>query len=395
MATINLVFSTLTAANPYTIGSAPDNLTGYSVPGTANQGKIYGSPKVWSMASGTNATWRNDTQLTSSVISSKIKLPSPVSSNAVCVALLDSSHNGILVITGTGTNNFRLFAVANGVLSGGALRTDAVAPIAGATIELRRTISGANHDYEIFQNGSKIGATYTNNTYNAQYGACMSRGGDLAEFAVEYTPAQTVVSINSGNDIIQGATGTAALLNGFTSRPTSITTNQTGLTCSNIGGTTNAPTWDNSGWAEGQQYPSLPVNVNFTFTFNTETTTGTETVTYPVTHTKVVFSSTPDITSLDGMGYWLNSAGHVVAGGDWYHTTFSDLVCDSDARISVTGTGIFTGYFRPFSGSTAGRVYYWEFEVVDGSITSATGGLVTRGLTETGLIARGLVTRGL
>ena len=143
MTIISLDFNTLTAANPYTIGAAPDNLAGYSVVVGANQGKIYSaSPKVWAMASGANAMWRNDTLLVGTVIKTTVTLTNPATSNSAGCSFVNSSGNGLMLITGTGTNNFRIFAVVAGQLSGSALWTQATAPSASASVEFRRTFTG-------------------------------------------------------------------------------------------------------------------------------------------------------------------------------------------------------------------------------------------------------------
>lgn len=56
MATKTLDFNTLTAANPYVIGSAPDNLTGYALATGSGSVKIFNTgTKELALASGTRA----------------------------------------------------------------------------------------------------------------------------------------------------------------------------------------------------------------------------------------------------------------------------------------------------------------------------------------------------
>lgn len=394
MAIITLAADSLTAANPYIIGSAPDNLTGYSVPGAANQGKIYGAPKVWSMASGSNATWRCDTALTSSVIAAKIKLPNPVSSNTVCVALMDASNNGLLVITGTTSNNFRIFAVSNGVLSGSALRTDSVLPIADAVIEFRRTISGANHDYEIFQNGSKIGATYNNNTYNATYGACMSRGGDISEFSVEYIPAQTVDSINSGSDITSGQTSIPFTTTGFISNTiTAITTNRTGVTCSaisNSGG--GAGTFSLSDFSDGVAYPALPSTVTYTFTDGTNTAQITEGLILKSGWSQVTYASAIPLNDRV-FCWWLDQAGVSISDGTMvYWPTTSGLAFLSNGDTSSDSERTITAFVRDIS---TGLMSEWVVTINDAGVVINAGGLSVAGLSNSGRSNSGLSVTGL
>lgn len=406
MTTITLLASSLTAANPYVIGSAPDNLTGYSVPGAANQAKIYGVPKVWSMASGTNATWRCDTQLTGNVISSKIKLPSPVSSNAVCAALLDGSHNGILVITGTGTNNFRLFAVANGVLTGSQLRTpDAVAPIAGATVELRRTINGASHDYEIFQSGSKIGATYTNNTYNATYGACMSRGGDIAEFSVEYTPAY---EINTFTDPLVPSAAASGTQTGFSNG--AITADFGGLTFTGtVSGSAISGTM--SSFVDGGLCPLLPAaSVSGTFTQGGNTANLTRAISVPTGLQEL----------RDGGGTPANFSGIVLGDPKYIGQSFADagnplttldrsyvdpsygLTIDQDGRVRLNAPDHPTDPVPSLPYTTTlwirrgadGKAYSHTL-TIDEEGNVSTGGLSVAGLSNSGLSNAGLSVSGL
>jgi hypothetical protein len=397
MTVLSLDFGTLTAANPYTIGSAPDNLAGYSVVVGANTGKIYGSPKVWSMATGSNAMWRNDTLLVGTVIKTSIVITSPASSSSFGCAFVNADHDGLMLLTGTGTNNFRIFAVVDGQLSGSALWSQGTAPIASATVEFRRTFTGGNYEYEVFQNGAKVGTTYTNNTYNtSMYGATVSRGGDIVSFNVEYTPAQTVDSINSGNPITVGQTGVVIAHTGFTGAVTSVTTNRSGVTCAITAGDANSTTVTVSGWVDGGAYPVVDNTVTFTCTRGAESASATQTLTKPANYAQVTFSGAiTDDPNL--IGYHLEANGHTVNGGTFYYRTnqVSTLTVNADTSwTSDPAGGTFSATFIPSSGATSGNAYLFDITLLNGSIVSVQG-LTSVGLTSTGLTQIGLTSVGL
>jgi hypothetical protein len=399
MPVLSIDFNTLTVADPYVIGSAPDNLTGYSVVAGANNGKIYSAaPKRWGLSSGANAMWRNNTPLVGSVIKCTFTLLSPVSSNAAGCAFVNDSNDGLMLITGTGTNNFRIFAVVDGQLSGSALLGVAIAPIANATIEFRRTFTGTNYEYEIFQNGSKIGPTYTNNTYNtAMYGATVSRGGDIATFSVEYTAAQTITSINSGNPVTVGQTGVVINHTGFTGAATAVTTNRAGVTCTITAGDANSTTVSVSGWVDGAPYPVVDNTVTFTVSRSGESASATQTLTRPANWAQQTFSGAI-LDDPNLIGFNLAAAGHTVNGGTFYYRTnqVSSLTVNPDTSwASAPAGGTFDAVFIPSAGATAGNAYLFEITVLNGSIVSVSGGLTSIGLTAIGLGVIGLTEVGL
>lgn len=205
--------------------------------------------------------------------------------------------------------------------------------------------------------------------------------------------SQSVTSINGGSTIEAGETGVPAVTTGFTGLPLSITTDQAGLTCSNIGGSTNAPTFDVIGWVENTAYPKLPVSALFTFTRNTESANASQTVTVPTGYVAQTFAGaiTDDDTYITEA---ITDLGHVAEGADLYYVPYDDLFIFPDGKIQVTSDGTFIAWLRPLTGSTAGKMFYLEVTVIDGAVSGVVG-LVARGLTTSGLINRGLVTRGL
>lgn len=379
MTTVTLDFNTLTPASPYVIGSAPDLLAGYVLPGASDPAQITnlsGFDQFSRNSGSVNAIWYYSMSLPGTVIEASCKLGT-TNGSAVGVGFADASGNGWMMISSDGTSNCRIFLMLAWQLSGGALLTISQAHTLDNVISLRRNTSSG--EMSIYVNGVQIGTpgsnTYTSTTYSPRYGCVISRGGRVKEFSVIYTAAQAVTSINGGDDIEQGETGIPAILSGFTGAVTSIPTNQTGITTSNIAGATNAPTFSISGWAEGQPYPILPVATQFTFTRSGESAAGTETVTYPSGWAKVTFSA-PVIDDSNFIGKWIADQGHTVDGGAYYNQTYGDLVVGADSGVEVTNGGTFPSWFRPATGATAGNMYFFQVTVTDGgAVVVVTSGL--------------------
>lgn len=246
------------------------------------------------------------------------------------------------------------------------------------------TIANAMHQLSTeVSSGSSNSATWT-----------VSSAQRWSTYAVNYhETSQTITSINNGNPLTVGQTNIPSVTTGYTGLPTSITTDKSGVACSNIGGTTNAPTFDLSGWVEGQQYPSLPASVLFTFTRSAESANASQTVTVPsgyITQTFAGAITGDDTYVTDGLA----SFGHAVEGADFYYVPYDDLFIYADGKISVTDDGVFSAWLRPISGTTAGKMYFFEITVVDGSVTEING-LTSIGLTSIGLTSTGLTSVGL
>ncbi len=205
--------------------------------------------------------------------------------------------------------------------------------------------------------------------------------------------SQTITSINGSSDIRAGQVDIPSVTTGFDGLPTSITTDTSGVTCFNIGGSTNAPEFDISGWVENTNYPKLPANVLFTFTRSTQSANLSKTIITPIGYVTQTFAGaiTDDNTYITEA---ITDLGHVAEGADLYYVPYDDLFIFPDGKIQVTSDGTFIAWLRPLTGSTAGKMFYLEVTVVDGAVAGVVG-LVARGLAETGLITSGLTARGL
>lgn len=206
--------------------------------------------------------------------------------------------------------------------------------------------------------------------------------------------SQTVTSINGGAAIRAGQTGISAVLTGFTALP-SITTNTSGVTVSGVAGTDNAPTFNISDRVEGGLYPALPSSVQFTFTNGSETASGSQSVTFKTGEVKVTLSS-PNTSDSTYVGTLFTQDGHTANGGDFYYVPYGDLSIAADGKVTVTTTGTFTGWFRPSTGTTAGRMYEYNITVQeDESIVPPGKNLASEGLTGKILSTSGIVAVGL
>jgi len=110
MATKTLNFSTLTAATPYVVGGAPDNLTGYTqTSGSTNFtiGLLAGVNQFYGTSSSSNSVLRDDTLLSGAMIKSLVTIGT-TNGSACGAALLDSSNNGYVALSSDGTGNTRL-----------------------------------------------------------------------------------------------------------------------------------------------------------------------------------------------------------------------------------------------------------------------------------------------
>lgn len=210
-------------------------------------------------------------------------------------------------------------------------------------------------------------------------------------------PSQTVTSINGGSPIPAGKTGVASVTTGFTGLPTTITTNASGVTCSSIGGTTNAPTFTLSDRVDGGLYPKSGTSVNFTFTNGSETAVGAQTVVKKATETVVLISSPLFVANTLAQAI-LTQAGLTVATGyQFYHTTYSDLVIGSDTDFTVTDAGSFDLWLYVNAGADAGKNYYFAVTIAESGdvVVTGGGGLTSTGLTSSGLTLPGLTSSGL
>jgi len=236
-----------------------------------------------------------------------------------------------------------------------------------------------------FNTATKVGVTARSTAQN----------GVIDEFTIIVPDPITVTSINGGSPITAGKTGIASVSTGFTGLPTTITTNASGVTCSNIGGSTNAATFDMSDRVDGGLYPKSGTSVTFTFTKSAETDDIATTVVHKTTETAV-----PVISPLFSLNTLANQillqTGRTIATGDeLYHTAYSDLVITTDTDFTVTDAGSFDLWLYVSSGADAGKNYYYAVTITESGDVVIGGGLTTRGLTVSGPTVRGLTVTGL
>ena len=358
-----LLISSLTDANPYTIGSAPDNLTGYIKPSGSDNARV--SSSTWYLAGATETMWLDATILSGTTIFSRVKIGATASPSAAGAVIADINGTGYEVIFGTTAGSFRVFATLNGRLTGSVLAggTFATPPVANAWIELSHT----GTTLTVKQNGTTLGSvTDITRPTNARAGMS-SRGGVLVGIESEYEAAQSIVSINSGNPITANQTTVASVTTGFTGLPTSITCDLAGITCSSIGGTTNAPTFVKSQRVHGSPWPINGATATFTYVNGSETASGTQVIQKEAGDVVYTFSSviTDDPASI---GYWLTQDGFTVEGGEHSYTPYGDLVLTADGGGSVGSAGTFTSWFRPSTGTGAGNVYSYTWTISEAGI---------------------------
>ncbi len=196
-----LNFNTLTAASPYTIGSAPDNLVGYTKPSGSSNLVIVdvGGTKYFRSENSSNAVFKDDTVLTGAVRKSRVTL-GITNGNSNGSALLDGSDNGYVALTSDGTGNTRLFKIVNSQLGAqvGASITKTHAD--NQVREIRWETGGI---ISLWDGATQIGTNFSDTTYTPIYAGALSRGGFLRAMESEYVSAY---QINTFTDpIIPGA----------------------------------------------------------------------------------------------------------------------------------------------------------------------------------------------
>jgi len=370
MPTKTLNFNSLTAASPYVIGSAPDNLSGYTKPtGSSNIVIIdVGGVKYFRSENSSNAVFRDDTILTGGVRRSRVTLGiTNGSSNGP--ALLDASDNGYIALTSDGTGNTRLFKVVNSQLGAQVGSSITQTHADNQVREIRWETGGV---ISLWVNGSQIGSNFNDTSYTPIYTAAISRAGFLRSMESEFTAAQTITSINSGNPVTVGQTGVVIAHTGFTGALDSVTTNRSGVTCAITAGDANSTTVTVSGWVEGGAYPVVDNTVTFTCTRGAESASATQTLTKPANYAQVTFSGAiTDDPNL--IGYHLAANGHTVNGGTFYYRTnqVSTLTVNVDTSwTSDPAGGTFSATFIPSAGATSGNAYLFDITLLNGSIVS-------------------------
>ena len=200
----------------------------------------------------------------------------------------------------------------------------------------------------------------------------------------------TITSVNGGSAITAGKSGVTSVSTGFSGLPTTITTNASGVTCSGIGGTTNAATFSISDRVDGALYPKSGTSVNFTFTKGAETAAASQSIVKKSTETIVPIAAPLFIANTLAQVILDQTGRTIVTGDEFYHTAYSDLVITADTDFTVTDAGSFDLWLWVSAGADAGKMYQYDVTVSgSGEITIDSSGLTLSGLTLVGFTASG------
>ena len=234
--------------------------------------------------------------------------------------------------------------------------------------------AGANSGFSVLL-GTVTGAVRENSSTNSTSNTdpfivannSANQAWSLYFETADITPSVSVTSINGGSPISAGKTAIPSVSTGFTGLPTTITTNASGVTCSNISGTVNAPEFDISDRVDGGLYPKAGTVVEFTFNYSgIEIASRSEEVTAKDNETIVSISS-PLFAAKTIANQILLQTGRTVATGDeFYHTTYSDLVITPDTDWTVTDAGSFDLWLYVSSGADAGKMYQYTVTIAEG-----------------------------
>jgi len=323
---------------------------------------------AWASNGSTNAILIYN-KIPTGLLTSSVVLGTISASESRGIAFCDANGNGYLLLVRS--TDARLFLSNAGVL-GAQVGATYSGTFAIDDVVLG-TLNQSTGTFVFSKNGTQF-ATFTNTTYSTGLRSGIhsrSITGYIKSVSVSDYSLQYVTSINSGNPITANQTTVSSVTTGFTGLPTSITCNLAGITCSSIGGTTNAPTFVKSQRVNGQPWPLNGSTATFTYVNGSETASGTQAIQKEAGD--VVLTVSGGITDdPSAWTYWLTQDGFTVEGGELSYTPYGDLVLTADGGGTVTDAGMFTSWFRPATGTGAGNVYYYEFTISDGGIIQQT-----------------------
>jgi uncharacterized protein (DUF2141 family) len=192
--------------------------------------------------------------------------------------------------------------------------------------------------------------------------------------AVYAEAAQLITSINGGNPITAGQIGIPIVATGFSAKPTAVTATYASGTKSitttiDSGGTANNFNISIQDRIEAEDWPINGDTLTFTFTYGSESAGGTQTLVKKATETVLTVSGgiTGDPATWT---YWLTQDGFTVEGGEHSYTPYGNLILTADGGGTATNAGTFTSWFRPTTGTGAGNVYSYTWNISEaGSIT--------------------------
>lgn len=303
---------------------------------------------------------------------------------------LDENGDGYkILVRGSDIRAFKVTGTNTGLtlLTGG---TYTGATAINDVIEL--TANKSTGEMQIRQNGI-LRLTVTDTTHIAKdlRLGFFSRAGTLKSFTVYDVSA--ITGINGGSPIVNGQAAIPFTSDGFGSI-TSITTNRTGVTCSNIvnsGG--GAGTFDLSDMVDGVAYPILPTTVTYTFSDGTNTGTIIEDLELEPGWEQVSLVAAYPLN--DRMFVWhLDQAGISIDDGTIIYSPIiagfaflpnGDSESDAERTVPAKVRDIVTGLISE-----------WTVTINEaGEVVSADRGLSVAGLSEAGLSVRGLSVTGL
>ncbi len=253
-----------------------------------------------------------------------------------------------------------------------------------------------------FKNGTSI-ITTTDTTYLSDdlYGGFAAQGYNnfigVTAATIYNLVVREVTSINSGNPFTASQTSSSAITTGFTGLPTSITATWAGgsIPITNIGGSTNAPTFTKAVRVDGSQYPKDGEILTLTFINGSEVANGSQTFNKDADEVELAVTSPiiDDPKYLFGAIY--AATGRTAVTGDYgYYKVpvgMSDLTIGVDGRIQVTNAGTFQ--YWAYTAAT-GVNYYYSVTITENGVVIG-GGLTSSGLTVSGLTIAGLTSSGL
>ena len=404
MPTKTLNFNTLTAAAPYTIGSAPDNLSGYTQTtgsSSLNIVDLSGTKYFAGPSSSSNSVWRDDTVLTGSLIKSFVTT-GITNGNSVGPALIDSSNNGYVALTSDVSGNTRLFRVVASQLGAQVGSSVTFTHADNQLRELRWETGGV---ISMWSNGVQIGSNFNDTTYTPIYAAALSRGGRLRDMASYYLAAQSIDTFT--DPIIPGAAASGTQT-GFADG--AITADFGGIAFT---GTVSGSSLSGSvsSFVDGGLCPLLPAaSVSGTFTQGGNTASLTRAVSVPTGLQEL----------RDGGGTPANFSGIVLGDPKYIGQSFADagnplttldrsyvdpsygLTIDQDGRVRLNATDHPTDPVPSLPYTTTlwirrgsdGKAYSHTLTIDEEGNVSA-GGLSVAGLSNSGLSNAGLSVSGL
>lgn len=179
----------------------------------------------------------------------------------------------------------------------------------------------------------------------------------------------SITSINGGNPITVGQTNIPIVTSGFTAKPTGVTVTHSGGTLTATIGAGSATNFviDLQDRVEGEDWPVNGSNVSFTFTYGAESASLNQIVVGKVG--EVVYTFVGVITTdPSSIGYHLAADGFTVEGGEHTYIPYGDLVLAADGTGLATNVGTFSSWFRPSTGTGAGNIYQYTWNISEAGI---------------------------